>query len=79
MMQTHKKPHHARNVAGLSYRPSNSVQNSNTLPREIVATLTLGALIAIVMWSSVFGMSSDFTSGPVVPVGFDLAEVRDGE
>jgi hypothetical protein len=42
--------------------------------REIIATLTTGALIAVVMWSSILGMSGNMGPGKDVVVG-PVAEV----
>ncbi len=37
--------------------------------REVVATLAIGALVATLLWSSVFGMAADLSSGPVAISG----------
>lgn len=48
------------------------------LIREITATITIGLLVSIVMWSCVFGMSGNMGPGDGVVVG-PVAEVSDHE
>ena len=50
----------------------------STLFREIVSILAVGAMMATMFWSAVFGMVDSFTSGPVVEVVGSMAEVEHG-
>lgn len=46
-----------------------------TIVREIIAIVTVGILLAVIMVNSVLGMSGQF--GPTSEVGFTLAGVGD--
>lgn len=41
--------------------------------REVVATLTIGMMVATMLWSSVFGMSGNFGPGPEITINERLA------
>jgi hypothetical protein len=45
------------------------LQYSTWIVREIAATLTTGALIAVITWSAILGMSGNFQPGNDVVVG----------
>ncbi len=44
------------------------LQYSTWIVREIIATLTTGALISVVMWSCILGMAGNFQPGQDVVV-----------
>ena len=46
----------------------NSTVTLSRLVREVVATLTIGAMVATMLWSSVFGMSGNFGPGPEITI-----------
>jgi hypothetical protein len=46
--------------------------------REIIATLTTGALIAVITWSAILGMSGNFGQGKGLALG-PVAEASDHE
>ena len=50
------------------------LQYSTWIVREITATLTTGALIAVITWSAILGMSGNMGPGKDVVVG-PVAEV----
>jgi hypothetical protein len=55
-----------------------AIKNTSTvtlsrLVREVVATLTIGAMVATMLWSSVFGMSGNFGPGPEITINERLA------
>ncbi len=70
-MRSHqrKSPGTATNSAEALHKKAHVDITASWLIREIIATLTTGALIAVVMWSSILGMAGNFQPGQdmVVP------------
>ena len=57
-------------------RPAIKNTSGNSLSRsvrEVVATLTIGAMVATMLWTSVFGMSGNFGPGPEITINERLA------
>jgi hypothetical protein len=75
-MRSHqrKSPGTATNSAEALHKKAHVDITASWLIREIIATLTTGALIAVVMWSSILGMSGNMGPGKDVVVG-PVAEV----
>jgi hypothetical protein len=71
--QTRKSPGTACNSAEALQRKV-QLQYTTWVVREIIATLTTGALISVVMWSCILGMSGNFQPGNDVALG-PVAEV----
>jgi hypothetical protein len=69
-----KSPGTATNSAEALHKKAHVDITASWLIREIIATLTTGALIAVVMWSSILGMSGNMGPGKDVVVG-PVAEV----
>ena len=62
-MDAHKKPRHGGNVPGLSFRPSISVLDSNTLITAVAVFWF--AMLGAAMGHAIDGMARDLTAGPV--------------
>ena len=54
------------------------LQYTTWVVREITATVTIGLLVSVVMWSAILGMSGNFQPGNDVVVG-PVAEADDAE
>lgn len=70
------KPH-IGNPRQAGTAPRAKFKNSNSILSEILGTLMAALIFAASMWSSVFGMADDFTSGPAI--SFFVAEASDHE
>ena len=64
-----RKPCPSANRDTAKIQKQHSHGNASWLIREAVATVTIGLLVAVVMWASILGMSEGFQPGPGVVVG----------
>lgn len=52
---------------------TSTAANFTRIVREIVAVLTVGAMMATMFWTSVFGMTGQFGPGPEISINERLA------
>ena len=69
--QKHESPGSATNTT--EAKSKNSAETISHLAREIAAILAVGAMVGVMFWQSVFGMTGQFGPGP--EVGYTLAGV----
>jgi hypothetical protein len=68
-MQTPIKQNPRPAATGARANNRKQQRNYNTIVREIIAILTVGSMIAVMVWQAVFGMADDLASGPGLEIG----------
>ena len=73
-----RRPHPTGDRGTAQIQKQHSHGNASWLIREAVATVTIGLLVAVVMWASILGMSEGQGPGKGVVLG-PVAEASDHE
>ena len=72
-MSSHQRKGPGTAANSTEARKHSTGTKSTSIVREIAAVLTVGAMMATMFWTSVFGMTGQFGPGPEITVNERLA------